>query len=71
MDKTQKFDPNKTVVGGPVDNRTQAMSAPPVAWDLLGSAMSDMFMPAMPSLPGTGAGTSIMLIWPCLAPLRG
>lgn len=27
--KTQKFDPNKTVVGGPVDNRTQAMSAPP------------------------------------------
>ena len=30
MDKTQKFDPNKTVVGGPVDNRTQAMSAPPV-----------------------------------------
>ncbi|MEX2244775.1 MAG: VWA domain-containing protein [Fimbriimonadaceae bacterium] len=30
MDKTQKFDPNKTVIGGPVDNRTQAMSAPPV-----------------------------------------
>ena len=30
MDKTQKFDPNKTVVGSPMDNRTQAMSAPPV-----------------------------------------
>ena len=33
MDKTQKFDPNKTVASGPVDNRTQAMSAPPVSGD--------------------------------------
>ena len=33
MDKTQKFDPNKTMVSGAVDNRTQAMSAPPVAGD--------------------------------------
>ena len=33
MDKTEKFDPNKTVASGPVDNRTQAMSAPPVSGD--------------------------------------
>ena len=33
MDKTQKIDPNKTVIGAPMDNRTQAMSAPPVAGD--------------------------------------
>jgi Ca-activated chloride channel family protein len=33
MDKTQKFDPNKTMVSGAVDNRTQAMSAPPIAGD--------------------------------------
>ena len=33
MDKTEKFDPNKTVVDGPADNLTQAMAAPPVAGD--------------------------------------
>ena len=33
MDETEQFDPNKTVVGGPADNRTQAMAAPPVAGD--------------------------------------
>lgn len=33
MDKTQKFDPNKTVVSGQMDNRTRAMSAPPTQGD--------------------------------------
>lgn len=33
MDRTQKIDPNKTVLGSPVDNRTQAMAAPPVGGD--------------------------------------
>ena len=33
MDETEKFDPNKTVAGGPVDNRTRAMDAPPTASD--------------------------------------
>jgi Ca-activated chloride channel family protein len=33
MDKTQKIDPNKTVIGTPLDNRTQAMAAPPLAGD--------------------------------------
>ena len=33
MDKTQAFDPNKTMIGGPVGNKTQAMSAMPSVGD--------------------------------------
>lgn len=33
MDKTQAFDPNRTVIGAATDNRTMAMQAPPMAGD--------------------------------------
>ena len=33
MDKTQRIDPNKTIVSGQMDNRTQAMTAPPASGD--------------------------------------
>lgn len=67
--RTQGFDPNRTQVGAPLDNRTQAMSAPPqadlnrtAAWTPPSQELEVRVVPSRPATMANGPAREQFLI---------